>query len=540
MGYRNQPIIQDFYGLGAMAKASQQVTKSVVGAADKINKAATLENQQAAKSILQNQQLYGRAASAQLGVLSGIRGATYSGGDPTLINQSIDEIEVAMQGTETQVGSIRAEALINSGTLDSKETQFYQDIINNKIKLIKDFKTYTAGMETDVDLRKNFNKNTHFIVGSNPFEKQSNFLASTIIAGEPLPDGVTQTGRTKKGDEVGYDFKVSINDPSFKGISDFDNLPESSPGFRTVSWKKNLKTWDFNLIDLKRAVPDFKKMVTANETTKDGVIASNFTQLMPPVVETVKDANGKETTVTTDLDWVNVNQFLDKNEPIINQEANDLMDMIQNPKSSAEAYNYILNEFKLEGRNYLKDMNDGTATEEEIIEEFKGYIREQFKNEFQMNDGDVVTVGGKSSKMERIPITQPQIDLLVERGIVNEGVLTAGEEQFFYKDQKGSVKKDDTDIKTWITKQRNRLFDNNSTSVIYGNKSSYGGEDKKAIFPDGKGGWIAKIRIPISDSTPNEAGGTTNMRFGKWTPTSDADVPAAGSPKGAYNGWLGY
>jgi len=72
MGYRNQPIIQDFYGLGAMAKASQQVTKSVVGAADKINKAATLENQQAAKSILQNQQLYGRAASAQLGVINGI------------------------------------------------------------------------------------------------------------------------------------------------------------------------------------------------------------------------------------------------------------------------------------------------------------------------------------------------------------------------------------------------------------------------------------------------------------------------------------
>ena len=52
MGYRNQPVIQDFYGLKDLAKATSQIGTSAARAVDKINASFRLAQEKCIKTGL--------------------------------------------------------------------------------------------------------------------------------------------------------------------------------------------------------------------------------------------------------------------------------------------------------------------------------------------------------------------------------------------------------------------------------------------------------------------------------------------------------
>jgi len=532
MGYRNQPIIQDFYGLKDLAKATSQIGASASKAVDKINASFKLAQDIANKQNKASNILRGKTQLQDSAIVQGLRDKKNLG-DPTLTTQAIDEIEVYMMSKD---GSVNAKTQLLSGqNLTNDERTMYQERVNVFDKMVANFTSDGAAMLTDQNLYNTYDDNTMFYAGNTTFEKQLNQLAATTTYGKADGEGIKQTGRKKAGRNISYTYSVDANHPQFKDLEEFNKIPTVN-GKKTLTWERDMSTWDGNFIDMigvKGA--DYtelgKKGGSLQEVGGKLEISDQFRTTLPTKVI---DGQGGQS-VDVGNEYVDVNGFIESMRSGWNSQANNIWNEMKQSGGEQSANAFLSKNLKHAGVNYMEKFVNGEMSEEDIIATFEKLSKDKMLEQYGLRDGDM----SNGLRLTKRPLTESDIKMLIDRKIPGAVNLKPGEEGYFYEKEKASGK-DDTEIKIWKIKQKNLINDSTSMLPVYGNKSSMSGlNNKMIVFENGQ--WVAQTRdVSVSDSSSNEVGGTTRASTKAWQSAKGADVPKPGSSKSAYLNWLGY
>ncbi len=538
MGYRNQPIIEDFYGVKTFAAS---MGKGISDLTAGISTYAKMRAEQKAIADKENEEfgkLVGSASIRQNEVYMGVKETEFPGLDPDLMTQAVTEIEQAMYGPD---GSIAAEAALKSGKLSQVERKKYTDILNSWNLKVNNFTTDAALMLTDKEDYNSAlsNQQEYYYQGSNPLEKNSTFLASSTIYGHALPKGVTLTQRKKDGRNVSFTYSVKSNNPAFKDLVDFQNLPEdpNNPGFKKVTWKRNLSTWNGNLVDkIGIESPDYNK-----EGLESGVLQKNSkggseigTQFQHMLLGTTEE--NEESIVTTVDTWVNVDGFKTAMSSFTDTHSNEIWEELKLNEESALAY--LQKNLKVGGTNWMQQYVEGKLSQDQIIELYKKYVNEDMLKKFGLEEGSESFNG---LKLEKRKITQLEIDQLIAAKVPGSDALTEGEEQYFYRDQKSSKNTANlSEIASYRSQNKNKLNDTSSTSNVMGQKSSIGSSAKRMI----KWNATTKSWVPYEFISVRTSGdGVSTSGAGQWraVPMSGPELGDISSKnKQAFSTWLGY
>lgn len=521
MGYRNQPIIEDFYGAKA---GSDAMSKGIADLAAGISSwAATREAQRkiAKKENEDFGKLVGSASIRQNEIYMGLKEKSII--DPTLTEQAIAEIENGMYGPD---GSIAAEAALKSGKLDQKERKKYTDILNNWNLKVKYFTTDSALLLTD---KEDYNasmsdKDNYFYQGNNPLARETSFLAASTIYDHALPKGIELIDRKKDDRKIKLTYKVKANHPQFKLNNEFQALPDDkkNPGFKTISWEQDLSTWNGNFVDkIGLETPDYNKEglesgVLQKNTKGGSEIGPQFQHVLLPSVEKNRDS-----IVTTVDTFVNVKGFKTSMEAFSDAHSADIWEELLLNEPSAMAY--LSKHLGVAGTNWMQDYVDGKYTKDEINAFFKDYVEEDMLKKFGLTEGQETN----GLKLEKRKITQLEINQLKEAGVPGADQLTVDSEQYFYRDQ--SVSKNTSSSKgdsqatvnkrNAISKQYNRLIDAEDNSTVYSSGAAVRMSAPKArdrrIKWDGTK-WVPQVYMTVSSE--GVAGGS------KWRSVGYSEV----------------
>ena len=538
MGYRNQQIIKDVYGLGAQGAALDKINASIAKGMSDINAAAALQTKIAMKEKEDSSKLYAKSSIRQNQIVNGLETKGFNG--VSLTEQSIQEIRDIMDGKDGVIGSIDAEALLQSTTSTVEEKKKYQEIINTFDRATSNFVKHAALVETDkADFLKHANdpSSTDYLAGDTSFERQKTFLAASSLYNRALPEGVDLTNQTKNGNNLDLTFSVSDNFSPFKDNKDFEKI-KSINGKKTVKWNVDLSTWNGQFVNkLNIEAPDYKAVGKDIEATKDGRINPVYQSLLA-TVQTRKP--GTKQQVSTTDSYVNVDAFLNQfSKTNIDLAENIWADLQSNPQSGNA---YLRNVLDKSGKDYVELFVNGKMTKDQIVNEIKGFADDKVKEKFNLQDGATVKdeVSGNNLQMIQRPITQSDVDQLIVRGIPGAGNLEPGSMQYFYRTEKAEdIDKEGSEIKNWRLRQMKNLTDQNFVgTVILGNKSSYGGESK-VFIEKVDGVWVPMQYVAI-DSKDTEDDMTTTLKIRKAVPYKGDDYPKSSTDPNAYFQYLNY
>ena len=532
MGYRNQPIIQDFYGLKDLAKATSQIGASASKAVDKINASFKLAQDIANKQNKASNILRGKTQLEDSKIIEGLRNQKNLG-DPSLTIQAVDEIETYMMSKD---GSVDAKTKLLSGqNLTNDERTMYQERVNVFDRMVANFTADGAAMLTDQTLYNTYDDTTMFYAGNTTFEMQMNQLAATTTYGKADGAGIEQTGRKKDGRVISYTYSVDANHPQFKDLEEFDKIPTVN-GKKTLTWKRDMATWDGNFIDvIGIETTDYTELGKKNNSLQEVggklEIADQYRTTLQ--TEVIEGTDGQSVDVGNE--YVDVNGFIESMRPGWNSQANRIWNEMQQPGGDQSANAFLSKNLQHAGVNYMEQFVNGKMSKEDIIAQFEKLSKDKMLEQYGLREGDM----SNGLRLTKRSLTESDIKMLIERGITGAANLKVDDPGYFYEKEKATGK-DFTEIKTWKIKQKNLINDSTSVLPVYGNKSSMAGVNNKMIvFENGQ--WVAQTRdVSMSDSSSNEVGGTTRISTKAWQTAKGADVPKPGSSKSAYLNWLGY
>lgn len=505
MGYRNQPIIEDFYGAKA---GSDAMSKGIADLAAGITSwAATREAQRkiAKKENEDFGKLVGSASIRQNEIYMGLKEKPYPGLGPTLTDQALKEIENGMYGPD---GSIAAEAALKSGKLSQEERKKYQTTLNEWNQKVKYFTTDSALLLTD---KEDYNtslsdKDNYFYQGGDPLEREKSFLAASTIYDHALPKGIELISREKNDRKIKLTYKVKANHPQFKLNNEFQALPDDkkNPGFKTISWEQNLSTWNGNFVDkIGLQTPDYDKEgqeagVLQKNTKGGSEIGPQFQHVLLPGVEKTKDS-----VVTTVDTWVNVEGFKTSMEAFSDAHSADIWEELLLNEPSAMAY--LSKHLGVAGTNWMQDYVDGKYTKDQINAFFKDYVQEDMLKKFGLTEGQETN----GLKLEKRKITQLEINQLKEAGVPGADQLVVNSDQYFYRDQSvskntpksSSESQASANKRNAIAKQYTRLIDTEDTKTVYSSGAAIRMSAPKArdrrIKWDGTK-WVPQVYMTVS------------------------------------------
>ena len=505
MGYRNQPIIEDFYGAKA---GSDAMSKGIADLAAGITSwAATREAQRkiAKKENEDFGKLVGSASIRQNEIYMGLKEKPYPGLSPTLTDQALEEIEDGMYGPD---GSIAAEAALKSGKLSQEERKKYQTTLNEWNQKVKYFTTDSALLLTD---KEDYNtslsdKDNYFYQGGDPLEREKSFLAASTIYDHALPKGIELISREKNDRKIKLTYKVKANHPQFKLNNEFQALPDDkkNPGFKTISWEQNLSTWNGNFVDkIGLQTPDYDKEgqeagVLQKNTKGGSEIGPQFQHVLLPGVEKTKDS-----VVTTVDTWVNVEGFKTSMEAFSDAHSADIWEELLLNEPSAMAY--LSKHLGVAGTNWMQDYVDGKYTKDQINAFFKDYVQEDMLKKFGLTEGQETN----GLKLEKRKITQLEINQLKEAGVPGADQLVVNSDQYFYRDQSvskntpksSSESQASANKRNAIAKQYTRLIDTEDTKTVYSSGAAIRMSAPKArdrrIKWDGTK-WVPQVYMTVS------------------------------------------
>jgi len=539
MGYRNQQIIKDVYGLGAQGAALDKINASMAKGMSDINAAAALQTKIAMKEIEDSSKLYAQSSIRQNKVVNGLEVKGFNG--VSLTEQGIQEIRDIMDGKDGVIGSIDAEALLQSTTATKEEKKKYQDIINTFDKATGNFVKHAALIETDkADFLKYMNNrgSNDYLAGDTSLDRQKTMLAGSSLFNHALPEGVTLTNQTKNGNNLDLTFSVPENDISFKDNKDFAKI-KSIDGKKTVKWNVDLSTWNGQFVNkLNIEQPDYNTIGKNTGAIENGMINSQYQSLLA-TVKTPKP--GTKQQISTTDSYVDVGAFLNQFSDTNTELAENIWSDLQSSPQSGNAY--LRKVLEKSGKNYLKLFANGNMTEDQILNEIKGFADDATKRKFNVQNGAIVkdtSDPGNNLKMIQRPITQSDINQLIAREIPGAESLEPNSMQYFYRKEKAEdIDQEGSQIKNWRLRQIANLTDQNFVgTVILGNKSSYGG-DSKVFIEKQNGVWVPMQYLGI-DSKDTEDGMTTTIKIKQQVRYKGNDYPKSSKNPNDYFQYLNY
>jgi len=536
MGYRNQQIIKDVYGLGAQGAALDKINASIAKGMSDINAAAALQTKIANKEIDDQSKLYAKSSLRQNEILQGLKVDGYNGA--SLTDQAIKEIEAIMYGSDGVMGSIEAEQMMANSKATVSEKKEYQKIINSFTTSTDRFVTDAALIGTDNEeflTHANTPSPNSYLVGDGPLEQQTTFLSASVFSGRGLPKGIELKDQIKKGDDLSLVFAVDPNFSSLKDIVAFQNLKVNSDGKKIIKWNRNLTTWDGQSVKkINIESPDYSEIGKNLGVIKNGIVNKQFQALLTPTIAESKDGNQQ---VKTTDSWVNVDSFLNQFTRTNNDLANDIWQDLQSDTQSGNAY--LRQVLKKSGKDYLKLFADGKMNEKEILQEIKEFADESVKEKFNLENGAEITDElGNNLQMIQKPITQSEIDQLILRKIPGADNLKEGDNQYFYRNETTEKKAGpDNQLTVWRSTQKYNLNPDNKFSgdVILGNKTSYGSRPKVSIQKI-NGLWTA---MEFSSTSVSDDGVSISGKI-MASPAKGGGVPKPSANQANFYTWLGY
>jgi len=537
MGYRNQPIIEDFYGVKTFAASMGKGVIDLAAGISAFTAAREAQRKIAKKENEEFGKLVGSATIRQNEIFMGLKEKEFPGLDPDLMTQAISEIEAGMYGPD---GSIAAEAALKSGKLNQKERKKYTDILNNWNLKVNNFTTDAALMLTD---KEDYGKaikdlDNYYFQGSNPMEKNVSYLAASTVYGHALPAGVTLVKRKKDGRNVSFTYSIKNNNPIFKDLVDFEKLKEDpkNPGFKLLTWNRDLATWNGNFVDkIGIETPDYNK-----EGLESGVLQKNNrggSEIGPQFQHMLlgKTEENDDQIVTTVDTWVNVDGFKKAMSPFTDMHAADIWEELKLNEESALAY--LSKHLEASGVNWMQQYVNGTLTKEDIVGEYKKLVDENMLSKFGLREGDETN----GLKLEKRKITQDEIDQLKDAKVPGSDQLVADTDQYFYRDQKSSKNTSNvSEIASYRATNRSKLNDSSSTMNVMGQKSSIGATPKRMIKWDAANkSWVPYEFISVRTS----GDGVSTSGTGQWraVPMSGPELGGINAKdKKSFSTWLGY
>lgn len=524
MGYRNQPIIEDFYGAKAGSDAMSKGIADLAAGVSSWAAARELQRKIANKENEDFGKLVGSASIRQNEIYMGVKETPFPGLDPTLTEQAIAEIENGMYGPD---GSIAAEAALKSGKISQDERKKYQTTLNEWNLKVKNFTTDAALMLTD---KEDYNaqmsdRDNYFFQGSSPLARQVSFEAASTIYDHALSKGVQLIGRKKDGRNIKLTYKVKANHPEFKKLKEFQALPndKNNPGYKIVSWERDLSTWNGNLVDkMGLETPDYEKEglqagVLEKDPSGKGIIGKQFQHVLLP--SSVKNKDNVVTTIDT---YVNVDGFKKTMKAFTDTHAGDIWTELN--LNNPSAMSYLSKHIKSAGVDYMKLYANGTMSEDEINAELKNLVNENMLRGWKLLEGQFSDNG---LKLEKRKITQGEIDQLIKAGVPGADQLVVDSDQYFYRDQ--SVSKNtpkssgesqaSANKRNAIAKQYTRLIDTEDTKTVYSSgaairMSAPKARDRRIKWDGAK--WVPEVYMTVS--TDGVSGGS------KWRAVNYSEV----------------
>ena len=542
MGYRNQAIIQDFYGDKARSKAFDQATTALTGVAKSMADSQKEMRAIAKKDELQFGMLLGKSHIAQNEIPQGLRDKKIIG-DATLTQQALDAIQAAMEGPN---GSINADAMIKSGKLNTEQRDEYQKSINKVQKMMNDFTGDSALMLTDQNLFNSFDKNTMFYQGDTAYERSVMNLAANSTYNKEQGDGIVQTGRSLKDRVVRYTYEIDENNEAFKDLAEFSkikSIEKNGKMVKVIEWERNLSTWSGDYIGEQTientdweaqglALGAIKKVGSGFE------LNDNYRAVLNPTLS--KGADNSEVT-TTDT-FADVNKFKLAYKGIIDLKLDEIETALTTVGSMDEGNNFVTSSEHLElgGLNLAAEFASGDEKRINIAREvIRAGIERKLTTKYGLNEGDV-TNGLKLTKRK---ITQAEIDQLIEREIDGADQLVADSEQYFYRKETSKIAGNESATAIRNAKQSALFYSATDLSAVLGsgqtNTPSVG--DKSLVYNAATKLWVPMTAIKLNvpgevDADGNKGASIQTIRFQPYTGKDVAGL----NEKIDYNNWLGY
>jgi len=542
MGYRNQAIIQDFYGDKARSKAFDQATTALTGVAKSMADSQKEMRAIAKKDELQFGMLLGKSHIAQNEILQGLRDKKIIG-DATLTQQALDAIQAAMEGPN---GSINADAMIKSGKLNTEQRDEYQKSINKVQKMMNNFTGDSALMLTDQKLYESYDKNTMFYQGDTAYERRLMNLAANSTYNTEQGEGIVQTGRSLKDRVVKYTYEIDENNEAFKDLTEFSkikSIEKDGKMVKVIEWERNLSTWNGDYIGEQTIEnTDWEAQgLTLGAIKKVGSgfeLNDNYRAVLNPTLS--KGADNSEVT-TTDT-FADVNKFKLAYEDIIKLKLDEIETALTTPGSMDEGNNFVTSSehLQLGGLNLAAEFASGDEKRINIAREvIRAGIERKLTTKYGLNEGDV-TNGLKLTKRK---ITQAEIDQLIEREIEGADQLVADSEQYFYRKETSKIAGSESAAAIRNAKQSALFYSATDLSAVLGsgqtNTPSVG--DKSLVYNAATKLWVPMTAIKLNvpgevDADGNKGASIQTIRFQPYTGKDVAGL----NEKIDYNNWLGY
>ena len=542
MGYRNQAIIQDFYGDKARSKAFDQATTALTGVAKSMADSQKEMRAIAKKDELQFGMLLGKSHIAQNEILQGLRDKKIIG-DATLTQQALDAIQAAMEGPN---GSINADAMIKSGKLNTEQRDEYQKSINKVQKMMNDFTGDSALMLTDQKLFNSFDKNTMFYQGDTAYERSVMNLAANSTYNKEQGDGIVQTGRSLKDRVVRYTYEIDENNEAFKDLTEFSkikSIEKDGKMVKVIEWERNLSTWSGDYIGEQTientdweaqglALGAIKKVGSGFE------LNDNFQSILSPTLSKGPD-NSEVTTIDS---FADVNKFKLAYKGIIDLKLDEIETALTTVGSMDEGNNFVTSSEHLElgGLNLAAEFASGDEKRINIAREvIRAGIERKLTTKYGLNEGDV-TNGLKLTKRK---ITQAEIDQLIEREIDGADQLVADSEQYFYRKETSKIAGSESAAAIRNAKQSALFYSATDLSAVSGSgqTSTLSLGDKTLAYDQATKSWVpmTAVKVNVPGEVDSDGNKGASIQVYRLIPYTGKDVAGLTS-KMDYKNWLGY
>ena len=332
MGYRNQPVIQDLYGVQAGAKASAQVSQAIVQGAqtfasvqqkqrekrDKLKASYTRTFNQLSTAASKRQDVYAanmveKGASLEMVEAYRANARRVFNGDGSW--EEGDDI------TDTNVGVIRAQAMINENRFSNaaEREQLDKIVATGSSTLdwslrvggdygaeIKQLKTwFENGMSTE-----DFN-----LLGFSDGDQMTTLYTASAMADKNIPGVTSSMTLDPKTKSQVWTHTIDINDPKIKDLdltaSDMESISITKKGGKYIMVQEFAP--DFNG-DILKAIPPSNNWITLGKdiVMKDGKLISDYvidfgTKMIPVpgrkgFVEPTTMSYLTDTALTTNMD----------------------------------------------------------------------------------------------------------------------------------------------------------------------------------------------------------------------------------------------
>ena len=542
MGYRNQAIIQDFYGDKARSKAFDQATTALTGVAKSMADSQKEMRAIAKKDELQFGMLLGKSHIAQNEILQGLRDKKIIG-DATLTQQALDAIQAAMEGPN---GSINADAMIKSGKLNTEQRDEYQKSINKVQKMMNNFTGDSALMLTDQKLYESYDKNTMFYQGDTAYERRLMNLAANSTYNTEQGEGIVQTGRSLKDRVVKYTYEIDENNEAFKDLAEFSkikSIEKNGKMVKVIEWERNLSTWSGDYIGEQTIEnTDWEAQgLTLGAIKKVGSgfeLNDNYRAVLNPTLS--KGADNSEVT-TTDT-FADVNKFKLAYKGIIDLKLDEIETALTTVGSMDEGNNFVTSSEHLElgGLNLAAEFASGDEKRINIAREvIRAGIERKLTTKYGLNEGDV-TNGLKLTKRK---ITQAEIDQLIEREIDGADQLVADSEQYFYRKETSKIAGNESAAAIRNAKQSALFYSATDLSAVSGSgqTSTLSLGDKTLAYDQATKSWVPMTAVKVNVPGEVDADGNkgASIQVYRLIPYTGKDVAGLTS-KMDYKNWLGY